>query len=321
MVSIWQTLEKPIFILAPMEEVTDTVFRQIVAYCAPPDLYFTEFANCDGLQSAGREQVIHRFKYTMKDRPIIAQIWGNNPENYYKTVKDIVALGFDGIDINMGCPERKVVKNGSCAALINNHTLAKELILAAKAGANGLPVSVKTRIGINEIRTEEWIPFLLNFDLAAITVHARTVKEMSDYPAHWDEFGTVVKLRNDSGKETLIIGNGDVKDRAQGIALVKQYGMDGVMIGRGIFENVFAFDKQGKRLSECSPEEKIALMIKHAELYEATWARSKNFAVLRRFFKIYASGFDGAHELRAQLMQTTSIVQVRELIASYVSHL
>src|SRR3989344_5899284 len=235
MKNIWQSLTKPFFVLAPMDDVTDTVFRQVVAVVSKPNLFFTEFTNVDGLQSVGREKVLTRLQHQKTERPLIAQIWGLNPENFCKSAQDISKMDFDGIDLNMGCPEHGTVKKGACSALINNPELAAQIIAATKKGAGDLPVSVKTRIGFSEIQTEEWCGFLLKQDIAVLTVHGRTVKEMSKVPAHWDEIGKVVKLRDKMGLKTLIIGNGDVENREDGLKKVQEYGVDGIMIGRGIF--------------------------------------------------------------------------------------
>ena len=223
MSSFWINLKKPVLIQAPMEDVTDTVFRQIITKCGKPDVFFTEFTNVEGMCSPGRKQVGKRLKFTNIEHPIVAQIWGNNPKNYFETAKLIKKMGFDGIDINMGCPEKSVIKKGSCAALINNHSLAKEIILATRKGAGGLPISVKTRIGIKNIQTAEWASFLLKLKLDALIIHGRTVAEMSDFPAHWDEIGKVVKLRNELKIKTLIVGNGDVKDLDDAIAKYEKY--------------------------------------------------------------------------------------------------
>jgi tRNA-dihydrouridine synthase len=190
---------KPFFVLAPMEDVTDMVFRQIVkkANNGKPEIVVTEFTNCDGICSVGQSRIIHRLKYNPDtERPIIAQIWGKTPENYYQTAKLCLELGFDGVDINMGCPEKNVIRQGACSALIRNQDLAKQIIEAVQNGVeNKIPVSVKTRIGFFTIQTEEWFSFLLEQNLQAITVHGRTVKG-SDEPANWEEIGKVVRLKN-----------------------------------------------------------------------------------------------------------------------------
>ena len=312
MKSVWERIPRPIFSLAPMEDVTDTVFRQVINDCGRPDIYFTEFTNVDGMNSRGDEKVSQRLQFEKNEKPIIAQLWGVTPDNFYLAAKRIVAMGYDGIDLNMGCPQRDVTRHGACSALIKNHTLAKEIIDATKSGADNLPVSVKTRIGYGKIQTEEWLGFLLEQDLPLITVHGRTAAEMSKVPAHWDEIGKVVKMRDDMGKQTLIFGNGDVQDLAQAKEKVKQYGVDGVMIGRGIFHNPWLF-------AEIDPttrtiKDRLELLKKHVALYESTWGKKKNYQILKKYFKIYLSDFDGASDMRQQFMETNSYEEVKELV-------
>ena len=227
-----------------MEDITDTVFRRIVASCGKPDVFVTEFTNCDGIWSDGREVVAQRLQYCEEERPIIAQIWGIHPDAFTKTAELLVELGFDGIDINFGCPEKSVVKSGACAAMIEEPEIAIAIIKATKRGADNLPISVKTRLGFRRIQTEEWIPRLLDTGLDALTIHGRTAREMSDVSAHWDEIGKAVAIRNKLGVDTVIIGNGDVKMLVEGREKANTFCVDGVMIGRGIFHNPWF---QGKR--------------------------------------------------------------------------
>lgn len=315
--NIWQKLEKPFFVLAPMDDVTDTSFRRHVAKYAPPDMYYTEFTNVEGLNSTGREHVLRRLRYTKSETPLIAQIWGLNPDLYEKAARDIVKMGFDGIDINMGCPESGVVKKGCCSALINNPNLAKEIIAKTKKGADGkIPVSVKCRIGFGKIATEEWCGFLLDQDIDALIVHGRTTKEMSKVPAHWDEIGKVIKLRNDKKLKTAIIGNGDVLSREQGEELAKQYGLDGIMIGRGIFHNFWIFNKQQ---SEHNVKERMQILIDHTKTFIEDWGETKHFAILKKFYKIYASGFENAVELRVKLMECKTPEEVYEVVNNFLA--
>lgn len=285
-----------------MEDVTDTVFRQIIALGGGPDVFFTEFTNVEGLCSKGRNKVRKRLKFTDIEHPIVAQIWGNNPKNYFETAKLIKTMGFDGIDINMGCPEKSVVKKGSCAALINNHPLAKEIISATKEGGGGLPISVKTRIGIKDIQTEEWAGFLLKLNLDALTIHGRTAVEMSDVPAHWDEIGKVVKLRDSMKVKTLIIGNGDVKDLNDVMQKYEKYKVDGVMIGRAIFDNLWVFNKNINP-ENISYQEKLKVLVQHITLFDKTWGKTKNFSIMKKFYKIYISGMPNASIVRTELMK------------------
>ena len=310
--NFWTKLPKPFVALAPMEDVTDFVFREIVSLYLPrPDVMFTEFTNVEALNSAGFEKTIYRFKFDKKERPVVAQIWGLNPENYYKTAKLISELGFDGIDINMGCPDRAVIKIGTCSALINNHPLANEIILATKEGAKNLPISVKTRLGLKEVITEKWITFLLEHKLDAITIHGRTSKQMSDVPADWEEIKKAVDIRNKISPNILLIGNGDVKNYKNGIELSKRYGLDGAMIATGILSNPWAFEKTEK---EYSLENNKEVLIKHLDLYSKTKESNKAYGVMKKFFKMYINNFEGAADLRAKLMTTKNVKEAFKLL-------
>lgn len=312
--NFWQTLPRPIQALAPMEEVTDTVFRRIVARCGRPHVFFTEFVSADGLFSAGRDAVIHRLQYTPVEKPLVAQIWGNKPENYLKAAALLREMGFDGIDINMGCPVPKVVRHGACSALIENRALVRELLAAAREGAGGLPLSIKTRIGFRRRVTEEWIGFLLELEPEALTVHGRIAKHLSAVPADWQEIAKAVALRDAMGAKTLILGNGDVFSAAELQEKAAQSGVDGVMVGRGIFRDLFLF-RPAHAMLEMSPGQRLDLMLEHARLFMETWGETRDFAVLKKFFKIYAAGFAGAQALRTQLMAAESLAEVELLVA------
>lgn len=311
------SLPKPFFALAPLDDVTDTVFRQIVVDCAAPDLMFTEFVNVDGLQSPGRDKLLHKLRFTANEAPLIAQIWGKVPKNFHKTAQELVKMGFDGVDINFGCPEKSVIKNGCCIGMVNNRELAGEIIQAVQEGVAGkLPVSVKTRLGLNEIDLT-WPEFLLKHKLNMLTIHGRTAKEMSKVPAHWDEIGKVRELRDALAPETLMVGNGDVLSRAQGEILAKQYQLDGIMIGRGIFHDPFIFSKFSKDSPwiRCTREQKIALYRKHVQLFAQTWKNNeRKLHTLNKFCKIYINDFDGAKELREKLMNASSISGLVDLL-------
>ncbi len=348
-----------------MDDVTDVVFRQIVAEEGKPDVFFTEFVNVDALCSAGREAQSRRLLYTEDQRPIVIQIWGKEPEHFRKVATELVAMGFDGIDVNMGCPDRTVLKNGLCSALIEDHARAAEIIAAVKEGREGsfihpspaaagtclpagregrgervplpepspptppplrkgrggkipaslLPVSVKTRIGIKKPVTEDWIGFLLEQGLDAITIHARTVKDMSKAPARWGEIAKAVKLRDSMGKGTVIIGNGDVTSRAQALAYAEEYGVDGVMIGRGIFQNLWLFHPE-KCDRQIPLTEKLRVLRRHVELYRDMWGETRSFEILKKFIKVYISGFPGAAEMRKEFMSTQSYAELLELTHS-----
>lgn len=320
--NVLQTLPRPFFVLAPMDDVTDSVFRRMVASCAPPDLYYTEFVNVDGLQSPGRPKLTKKILFTPGERPIFAQLWGKNPENFRKTAAEMVEMGFAGIDLNMGCPAKSEVSNGTCSALINNRPLAHEIIHATLEGAGGkVPVSVKTRLGFSVIDLT-WHEFLLEHGLDMLVVHGRTRKEMSKVPAHWDEIGKVRQLRdtmratNSQGEPTLIVGNGDVASRAHGLDLAEQYGLDGIMVGRGIFHDPYVFAPVGHTTWEnASRQERIELFRRHVQLFAETWTVSpadqarpyeRPIHTLNKFCKIYINGFDGAKEMRETLMAAES---------------
>jgi len=300
-----------------MEDVTDTVLRQVIARCGKPAVFFTEFTNVEGMFSKGAKHVIHRLQYTEAERPLVAQIWGTQPENFFKAAKQLIEMGFDGIDLNMGCPASGVAQKGACSGLINNRPLAKEIIDATKEGAAGeIPVSIKTRLGFRAIDFE-WIAFVLAQKPAVLTVHARTVAEMSKVPAHWDQLKTVVDMRNALSSTTLIIGNGDIKSLNDARQKVAEVGADGAMIGRGIFENPYLFSET-TTLSDKTPQEKMQLLLDHMHLWQATWGDNKHFPVLRKFFKVYANGFPGAQELRIQLMETQTPEETERTIASFL---
>lgn len=327
--SVFDGLSKPFFVLAPLDDVTDTVFRRVIADCAPPDIFFTEFVNVDGLQSPGRPKLLKKLRFTEVEQPLIAQIWGKNPENFRKTAEQIAdgtfarelglpeGVNFAGVDLNMGCPDKTVVKNGACSALINDRELAQEIIDATKAGLDGrLPLSVKTRIGFNEVDLS-WIEFLLEQKLNMLTIHGRTRKEMSKVPAHWDIIGECRELRDKLAPDTLLVGNGDVRDRKHAEELAGQHGLDGVMIGRGIFQDPYAFAPESPWLS-LSPEERIALYRKQVELFAETWQnKERPIHTLNKFCKIYINHFDGAKELREKLMQAQNTDELISFMAEY----
>lgn len=304
--NFWYKLNKPFFILAPMEGVTDTVFRQIVVGAGSPDVFFTEFVPVDALLSKGQEKILTSLKFTKKERPIVAQIWGTDPKKFYKVAQMLSKMGFDGIDINMGCPDRNAIKKGACAALIKNPKLAKEIIEATIKGANGLPVSVKTRIGFSSINTENWVKMLLQTPISVLILHLRTAVEMSKPPAHWEEISKAVAIRDELKSSTLIIGNGDVKTLKEAKDKCKKYGIDGVMIGRGIFDNIYLFNEKVD-ISKITSKQKISLLLKHLNLFKKTWKDNKHFESMKKFVKCYVNNFDGALASREKLMRTKSL--------------
>lgn len=303
--NFWRKLRRPFFVLAPMSDVTDAAFRSIIAKYGKPDVMWTEFVSADGLCSPGKKKLLVNFKYSEKERPIIAQLFGANPENIKKAVKIVKKLGFDGVDINMGCPDRTVVKQGAGGALIKNYELARKIIEAARDGAGGLPVSVKTRVGFfKDSEFGSWLSFLLGMDLAAVTIHARTVKELSRVSARWNLIEKAVCTRDKLGIKTLIIGNGDVCDLADARKKAKQSGSDGVMIGRAVFGNPYLFSnsQEFKNRYLNSKKRRIGILLEHAKLFDKYFGRKKNFDVMKKHFKAYISGWKGAKELRVRLM-------------------
>jgi nifR3 family TIM-barrel protein len=312
--SFWGKFHKPFFMLAPMANVTDAAFRRIIAEEGKPDVFFTEFVSCDGLLSSGRGRLLIDLKYSEMERPIVAQIFGSKPENIAKCAELVESLGFDGLDINMGCPDRAVERQGAGAALIKTPKLAQALIRAAQ-GATALPVSVKTRIGYDKDETESWVEALLEAEPAVITLHARTRKEMSKVPPHWSAVARAVSLAK--GSPTLIAGNGDVLDITDARAKAAETGADGIMLGKAIFGNPWLFS--GKDKSELSEKEILAVLVRHAALFEKYFIPGhKSFAVMRKHFGSYVSGFDGAKELRLELMETKNSREVREVVETFL---
>ena len=312
-------LPKPFFVLAPMDDVTDTVFRQIIAGCAAPDLFFTEFVNVDGLQSPGRPKLLKRLQYTDVEKPLIAQIWGKNPDNFFKTARELVDMGYAGIDINMGCPDKNVVRNGTCSALINDRPLALEIIKATQSGADGkLPVSVKTRLGFSNV-DYTWHEFLLQQNLAMLTIHGRTRAQMSKVPADWDAIEVVRDLRDSLSPETMLVGNGDVLSRAQGAALALQHQLDGIMVGRGIFQDPYLFAEE--RIWDLqAPIERLLLYRRQVSLFADTWLDGERpIQTLNKFCKIYVNGFEGAKEMREELMAASSTDELLTLLDAFVT--
>ena len=320
----WDRLKKPIFALAPMADVTDAAFRRMIATHGKPDVMWTEFVSCDGLCSSGKEALIRDLWYDESERPIVAQIFGATPEHFYQTALLVQELGFDGIDINMGCPEKNIQKQGAGAKLIQSPKLAQMIIAETKRGAGKLPVSVKTRIGYTKNTIDEWLPYVMEMEPAAITIHGRTKKEMSAVPAHWDVIAHAVKLRDNYygvKERPLLLGNGDVQTLADALEKTKQYGVDGVMVGRGMFGNPWFFDgKDAAKETGVAPmreiplQEKMRVMLEHTELFESLFGKTKRFDVMKKHYKAYVHGFDGARELRMKLMAAHTAEEVKSTL-------
>jgi nifR3 family TIM-barrel protein len=352
----WERLPKPFFALAPMADVTDAAFRQIVAKASRhgeigggPDVFWTEFVSADGLMQGGREVLQRDLAFTKGEHPIVAQIFGSNPKNIESAAKLCAELGFDGIDINMGCPDKSIEKQGAGACMIKTPEVALEVIRAAKRGAPNLPISVKTRIGYNTVEIDTWIPKLLNEGVAALTVHARTRKEMSKVPARWEFITRVVKMRDELGVPTKIIGNGDVMDLSDGEKKVHETGCDGIMVGRAIFGNPWLFDRNRQILqkgnwqlpwyarflparfakkfnggdarytiSSVSKEERLSMLVEHATLFETMLGDIKSFSIMKKHVKAYIHGWPGSKELRMKIMdEATNAETLKAIIETY----
>jgi len=314
MENIWEKLDKPFSILAPMEGVTDVVFRQVVARAGRPDLFYTEFTNVSSYASEkGRHDALERLTVVPSDAPIIAQIWGKNPEHFGILAAELRVLGFSGLDINMGCPDKHVNKAGGGAAMIKTPELAVECIKIARENTN-LPISVKTRLGFTYVEEyREWISLLLSQGLANLTVHLRTRKEMSKVPAHYELIPEIVKLRDKIAPFTKLTINGDIKDAVAGRKLVAENpGVDGFMIGRGVFENPFCFTEHTPTQSEL-----FELFKFHLGLFDEY--QLLPFETLKHFFKVYIKGFNGAAELRAKLMECKTTDEIRMVIGNFVA--
>lgn len=317
--NFWSELEKPFFILSPMEAVTDVIFRHVIARAAAPDIYFTEFTNTNSWCSPkGQHSTRGRLLFTPDEQPIVAHIWGDVPEYFAEMSRGMAKMGYAGIDINMGCPAPNVAPKGKGSGLINHPETAAAIIAACKE--SGLPVSVKTRLGythIDEFRT--WIPHLLRQNIVNLTIHLRSRKEMSKVPAHYEVIDELVRMRDEIAPGTLLTINGDIRDRAHGLELIREHpGVDGIMIGRGAFHNPYCFGEVRKETAGSNKQDLLGLLGHHLDLFDTYSAETRRpYETLKRFFKIYVRDFDGASELRDQLMHTKNTDEARNLIGSY----
>ncbi|MBR2795559.1 tRNA-dihydrouridine synthase [Candidatus Saccharibacteria bacterium] len=308
--NIWDKLPQPFLILAPMEGVTDIIFRQVIASADRPDLFFTEFTNVSSYASEkGRANALERLKIAPTDSPIIAQIWGKNPEHFSECTKALESLGFSGVDLNFGCPDKHVNKAGGGAAMIKTPELAVECYHNA-VNSTSLPVSIKTRLGwSNPDEYQTWLPILLAEHPAALTMHLRTRKEMSKVPAHYELIPGIIKLRDKISPATILIINGDIRDRAHALELHAKYPeVNGFMIGRGVFANPYCFTDHTPTRNEL-----MELLKLHLDLFEE-YEEIQSYEPLKHFFKIYVNNFPGAKELRAKLMETHSVTEARKVL-------
>lgn len=327
-----ETQKKGIMVLAPMADVTDPAFRRIIAKYGKPDVMWTEFVSADGLFLGGYKHLVKDLAFTEEERPIVAQFFSGKPELMEKTAELAVDLGFDGVDINMGCPDKSIEKQGAGAAHIKDYKNAQEVIWAAKRGAQkdgkNLPVSVKTRIGYNKNELETWLLALLETEPAVITIHARTRKEMSLVPARWEHVKRAVEIRNDfinkNGKksETLIFGNGDVKNLKEAEEKILETGCEGVMLGRAIFGNPFLFsssDQVENKTDKNVQEKYLKIMVEHTKLFEELLPH-KSFAIMKKHYKAYVNGWDGAKELRIKLMEAKDAKEIENITLDYIKN-
>jgi len=296
-----------------MADVTDCAFRAIIAKYGKPDITWTEFVSADGLVRAtpeGKKKLLKDLEYTESERPIIAQLFGSNVENMEKASMLCKDLGFDGIDINMGCPDKSIEKQGAGAGMIKNPERAKEIIRAAMTA--GLPVSVKTRIGYNKNELDTWLPAVLETKPALVTIHARTRKEMSLVPADWNQVKKAVEIRDQLSPETLIFGNGDATSIEDAKMKAEFSGADGVMLGRAIFGAPWLFSEKKFNLHE-----RLDIMVEHTKLFEEKLGGIKNFAIMKKHYKAYVNGFDGAGDLRGHLMTAENAGEVENIVNAW----
>lgn len=351
----WQQLrqqKKPFFCVAPMADVTDVAFRKLIATYGKPDVMWTEFVSANGLMSKGREILQRDLEYSEIERPIVAQLFSSDPVSMEGAARLAAELGFDGIDINMGCPDKTIEKQGAGAAMIKTPEIAGEIIAAAKRGiaaaGKDIPLSVKTRVGYNQVQIDTWIPFLLSQNIAALTVHARTRKDLSKVPAQWDYLKKVVALRDKLAPDTVIIGNGDVTSLVDGAAKARATGADGVMVGRALFGNPWFFDasrevvatlpkkhvfaklpfigkyfetRRKAAVSAVSPittQERLTVMVEHTKLFMELLGDIKSFSIMKKHYKAYCTGFTGAKELRMELMEARSVEEVEAIVVQFL---
>ncbi len=321
MQSFWNTLPKPFMALAPMADVTDPAYRKLIAETARPDVMWTEFVSADGLFHTrekkgmvdGENPLVRDLEYTEGERPIVAQLFSGNPETMEYAARLAADSGFDGVDINMGCPDKSIEKQGAGAGHIKNPERAREVIAAALRGVDGrIPVSVKTRIGYTRIEYAEWLPHLLDTGISTLTLHLRTRKEMSLVPAHYELAKDITALCRAENPEVLLLANGDLVSIADAKEKAALYGFDGMMLGRAIFGNPWLF--LGKSPSDFSPEERVLMLLRLARYFDEL-APKKHFSILKKHFKAFVSGWDGAAELRGRMMDTNTLEELEAVLA------
>jgi nifR3 family TIM-barrel protein len=319
--NFWQKLakkKKPFFVSAPMHDVTDIATRQMLVKYGKPDVMYTEFVACDGLVNKDAKKILmNMLRFSENEHPIVAQFFGARPENFRECAKIARELGFDGVDVNMGCPDKSIVDQGAGSALIKNPKRAKEIIRAAKEGAGDLPVSVKTRIGWSENEIETWLKEILAEKPAAVTIHGRTKKQGFTGQADWETIARAAEIAKGSG--VIIIGNGDVKSLKDGVLKARKSGVNGIMVGRSLLGNPWFFNRKIK-IEKVPLKDRLGAMIEHAKLFEKELSNKKikNRAVIRKHYSVYASGFDNAKELRIKLMGTRNSKQAEAVVKKFL---
>ena len=329
--NIWKEIKdkkERIFILAPMLDVTDKPFRQIIAESGAPDIFFTEFVSIDGLASKeGRkrlEKMLEFSDFEKENKNLIVQIFGSKVEKVKEAMKVVQKYHFAGVDINMGCPDQNIIKQGAGSDMMRNFERAEKIFKEVKKYSR-VPVSIKTRIGYSQIDWD-WIKFILSLKPSALTFHLRTKSEMSKVEAHWEIMKKIWELRDEISPDTILIGNGDILNLEEAQKKIEESKIDGVMIGRGIFQNPFLFGN--KKIDDLEISERLNLLLKHTEYFENEFGetkenfekfgkRIKSFNLMKKFFKIYVNGFDGAKELRVKLMEAKNKSEIKNIIEEW----
>ena len=317
--NFWEKIGKPLFVAAPLANVTDAPFRKHLLAYSRPSVLWTEFVSADGLcHPKGKEALLRDLVFSPGEHPIVAQLFTSTPENMRKAAELAASLGFDGVDINMGCPDKNIMKQNAGAACIKDPENARALIRAAKAGiqdaGKSIPVSVKTRLGFNEDILETWLPELLQEEPAVITLHARTKKDMSKVPARWERIKRAVEIRDELKSKTLIIGNGDVRSLEDAKEKIAFSGADGVMFGRALLGNPWIFD-EGK--TQVTVEEKMDTALHHTELFLEFWGEEKSFELMKKFYRAYINNFPLAKDLRAEMMNKKTYVEIQRVVNTF----
>lgn len=349
-VGFWSQHESPILGLSPMDGVTDHPFRQIQKKYGRPSVVYTEFTSVEGV-CHGADRLLNDFLFDESQRPIVAQIYGTTPDYFRQTAILLCELGFDGIDINMGCPAKNVAHSGAGAALIQNPELAQSIIAAVKTGVHQwqqgvsfpdnlpditnkiwsqvesrhqqlpskyqekqeVPVSVKTRIGYDSVVVKDWIKFLLEQDVSAIALHGRTLKQQYGGQASWEHIGEAAQIANSTN--TLILGNGDIKSYQDALEKIKDYQLDGVLIGRGAMGNPYVFTEP----ETVRPATIFEIAVEHTQLYEATFHNSPkyHFLPMRKHLGWYVKDIPYASQVRIELFQTESSQEVAAVLQKH----